>query len=50
MLEQKKTVSKLGNNDLLKIYVDPKNLRRPWYLSPLVQNVLVYLAEILYGV
>ena len=48
----KNSVPELGHNGRLKIYVYPikKDLRRPWHLSPFLQNGLVYLAEILYGV
>ena len=35
-----------GHNDHFKIYVNHKNLRQPWDLSPFLQNGLVYLAEI----
>ena len=47
---KKKSVAEIGHNDRLKIYIDPKNLHRPWHLSPFLQNGLVYLAENLYGV
>ena len=49
-IKMKKSLAKIGHNDFLKIYVDPKNLHQPWHLSPFLQNNLVYLAEILYGV
>ena len=49
-IKMKKSVPELGHNDRLRIYVDPKKLRRPLHLSPFLQYGLVYLAEILYGV
>ena len=39
---KKKSVAELGHNGRLKIYVNPKKiLRRPWHLSPFLQNVWV---------
>ena len=45
--EELKTVALLTHNGRLKIYV---KLRRSWHLSPYLQNGLVHLAAILYGV
>ena len=49
-IKMKKSVMELGYNGRLKIYINPKILRRPGHLSPFLQNGIVYLAEIFYGV